>query len=251
MNRHHRSSAAILAVIVVGQVMVGCGAGSGSGSPVTPRAAVARSTPATSSDHDSVDPVDPVASTTPIANGTPTGGSGSTNDSSSTNDSASSVASVPATIVVTSIPVVGRSGQAATGGDPSVRATQACQLVTEQDAKAALGTDPGKGIATDLSGGATACSYIAGASTLQLSLTPSGGKAAFDLQRAHLPKDNPAIAVVSGIGDGAFTQVLGTRAAVNFAKGDAMVVMGLNLAGATKPPLEPLEVVAMAAAGKL
>ncbi len=102
-----------------------------------------------------------------------------------------------------------------------------------------------------MSGGITTCSYLVGASSLQLSLTPTGGKNALDLQLAHLPKDNPAVAVVTGIGDDAFTQALGTRAAVNFDKGDAMVVMGLNLAGATTPPLAQLEAVAKAAAERL
>ncbi len=155
----------------------------------------------------------------------------------------------------TAIPALAQpSGPIATGPTTRARpgrATHACQLVTAQEAQTALGADPGTGITTDLSGGATACTYRAGQSTLQLSLTPSGGKATLDQQLAGLPKNNPAVAVVTGIGDHAFTQAQGTRAAVNFDEGDAMVVIGLDIAGATKPPLQQLDQLAKTAATRL
>lgn len=55
----------------------------------------------------------------------------------------------------------------------TVGATEACSLVTEQEAASALGADPGPGQQTALEGTATACTYLAGGSTLQFSLTLS------------------------------------------------------------------------------
>lgn len=56
---------------------------------------------------------------------------------------------------------------------------------------------------------------------------------------------------MTGIGDSAFGQFQGSRGSINFEKGDALVVVGLNLAGATDPPRDQLTVLATAAAGRI
>jgi hypothetical protein len=134
----------------------------------------------------------------------------------------------------------------------SVGATDACSLVTEQEAATALGADPGPGQQTALEGTATACTYLAGGSTLQFSLMLSDGKATYDEQHAHIPTAAASlISDMTGIGDNAFGQFQGSRGAINFDKGDALVVMGLNLVGATDPPRDQLTVLATAAAGRI
>ena len=152
--------------------------------------------------------------------------------------------------------------EAAVGGTPdatevdsvaaAVGATEACLLVTEQEAAAALGADPGPGIQTALEGTATACTYRAGGSTLQFTLTLSDGKATYDQEHAQIPSAAASlVSDMTGIGDNAFGQFQGPRGAINFDKGDALVVMGLNLAGATDPPRDQLTVLATAAAGRI
>jgi hypothetical protein len=251
---HHKRLTAVLILIVAGQLVVACAGGAGS--PVAVQSAPAQpavvQTPV-------VQPTIPTASSNHAAGTSPTIASGSLSPTGSAPAStsptpaatATSTNSDPAAVTAPATPAGSRLVPRSSDLGESVHATRACQLVTQQDAKGALGSEPPKGLETDLSGGITTCSYLVGASSLQLSLTPTGGKNALDLQLAHLPKDNPAVAVVTGIGDDAFTQALGTRAAVNFDKGDAMVVMGLNLAGATAPPLAQLEAVAKAAAERL
>jgi len=56
---------------------------------------------------------------------------------------------------------------------------------------------------------------------------------------------------IAGIGDNAFGQFKGSRAAINFDKGDTLVVIGLNIAGAAEPPRDAVTVLATAAAGRV
>lgn len=127
--------------------------------------------------------------------------------------------------------------------------TTACELITEQEATTALGTDPGPGQETPLGETASACTYLAGTSSLQLSLTPIGGKAVFDRERAGIPTGTTGVTDVSGVGDAAFSQITGTRAAINFDKNDALVVIGLTNTG-TPPTQDQLTTLATAAAGR-
>ena len=55
---------------------------------------------------------------------------------------------------------------------------------------------------------------------------------------------------ISGVGDHAFGQAEGTRAAINFGKGDALLVIGLDLAGATEPPRDQIKALAVSAAAR-
>ena len=83
-------------------------------------------------------------------------------------------------------------------------------------------------------------------------MTLSDGKATYDEEHAHIPSAAASlISDMTGIGDNAFGQFQGPRGAINFDKGDALVVMGLNLAGATDPPRDQLTVLATAAAARI
>jgi len=128
--------------------------------------------------------------------------------------------------------------------------TTACELITQQEAATALGADPGLGQETPLGETASACTYRSGTSILQLSLTPTGGKAVYDHERAGIPPGTTGIADVSGLGDGAFSQITGSRAAINFDKDDALVVIGLTTT-ATTPTQDQLTTLATAAAGRI
>ena len=126
----------------------------------------------------------------------------------------------------------------------------ACGLISEKEAAAALGTDPGPGQETPLGESASACTYVSVSSSLQLSMTPTGGKATYHREQAGIPPGAPGITEVSGVGDSAFSQVSGTRAAINFNKGDALVVIGLTTGGAPATQ-DQLAILATAAAGRI
>ena len=244
MKTHHVRFAALLVPILGGLLTVACGAAPTTSVAAPPAPASVTSTAA-----------NPILTHPAAAQTSARSSAGVPGVPSASNAQTITTTSSSRPAQSTAIPAQAQpSGPIATGPTTRARpghATHACQLVTAQEAQTALGTNPGTGMATDLSGGATACTYLAGKSTLQLSLTPSGGKATLDQQLAGLPKNNPAVAVVTGIGDHAFTQAQGTRAAVNFDEGDAMVVIGLDIAGATKPPLQQLDQLAKTAAARL
>jgi hypothetical protein len=110
----------------------------------------------------------------------------------------------------------------------------------------------GPGQQTALEGTATACTDIAGESTLQFSLTISVGKATYDQEHVHIPSAAAfLITEMSGIGDNAFGQAQGSDAAINFDKGDALVVMALTVTGSADPPRDQVGVLATAAAGRI
>lgn len=172
-----------------------------------------------------------------------------TQNSASSSTGSAAPSTVPQNRTSTENAVAASLAPATSGGS-----TDACSLLTEQDAAAALGSDPGPGQQTSLLGAATACTYLASDSSLQLSFTPSGGKATFDQEFAQLPTAAAAAGTVTtldGIGDHAFGQFQGTRGAINFDKGDALVVVGLNLAGVAEPPRSQIIVLATTAAGRI
>ena len=146
-------------------------------------------------------------------------------------------------------------GSAAANASPDTAASgpgivTACGLISEKEAAAALGTDPGPGQETPLGESASVCTYVSVSSSLQLSLTPTGGKATYHREQAGIPPGAPGITEVSGVGDRAFSQVSGTKAAINFNKGDALVVIGLTTGGATATQ-DQLAILATAAAGRI
>jgi hypothetical protein len=68
--------------------------------------------------------------------------------------------------------------------------------------------------------------------------------------RPHAQCPSAALFDISGVGDNAFGQAEGTRAAINFGKGDALLVIGLDLAGATEPPRDQIKALAVSAAAR-
>jgi hypothetical protein len=74
-------------------------------------------------------------------------------------------------------------------GHGSVRTRNRHGLWIDQreGAAAALGTDPGPGQETPLGESASACTYVSVSSSLQLSMTPTGGKATYHRDRPAYP----------------------------------------------------------------
>ena len=229
---HRRTRLSVLGAQVLGACLMitSCGSGSAATSPALPN---------------------PPPSVAPATVGAAS--NSAAGNSAASNSAAPVAASTELSTAVTEAAVGGTPDATEVNSVPAaVGATEACSLVTEQEAAAALGADPGPGIQTALEGTATACTYRAGGSTLQFTLTLSDGKATYDEEHAHIPSAAASIiSDMTGIGDNAFGQFQGPRGAINFDKGDALVVMGLNLAGATDPPRDQLTVLATAAAGRI
>ena len=229
---HRRTRLSVLGAQVLGACLMitSCGSGSAATSPALPN---------------------PPPSVAPATVGAAS--NSAAGNSAASNSAAPVAASTELSTAVTEAAVGGTPDATEVNSVPAaVGATEACSLVTEQEAAAALGADPGPGIQTALEGMATACTYRAGGSTLQFTLTLSDGKATYDEEHAHIPSAAASlISDMTGIGDNAFGQFQGPRGAINFDKGDALVVMGLNLAGATDPPRDQLTVLATAAAARI
>jgi hypothetical protein len=95
----------------------------------------------------------------------------------------------------TGTPVGAISAAAPTGG------TNACLLVTEQEAAAALGADPGPG--QDVTAhGASSCMYGTSPLIVTVNLLPTGGKAAYDHARGLAPAGH--LVDVTDVGAAAF-----------------------------------------------
>ncbi len=96
----------------------------------------------------------------------------------------------------------------------------ACTLVTEQDATAALGSDPGPGIAAAQSG-VTACTYGAAPQMVSVHLSPAG-KAGYD-QMHSASVDGASLVDLAGIGDAAFGIFAAPIASIGFYRGSSYV----------------------------
>jgi hypothetical protein len=116
----------------------------------------------------------------------------------------------------------GRTSPAAPRG-----AALACSLVTEQQARTALGADPGPG--QEIAPGH--CIYGAKASSINIvEQALPGSRAGFDGLRAAMA----GTAVdVAGVGDAAFGRFSGPMAVIEFYKGNTLVTLSLDLGGAT------------------
>ncbi len=115
--------------------------------------------------------------------------------------------------------------------------TSACALVTEQDATSVLGKDPGPG-STFASHGSTQCQYGSYQSTfLLVNLTPTQGKAGYDLIRHNRQLDSQISVVdIAGVGDRAFEVSQRNTAGIYVNKGDAVITISLSIQTATSPP---------------
>jgi hypothetical protein len=128
----------------------------------------------------------------------------------------------------------------------------ACALVTEQEVAAALGTDPGPGSA-DTSNGSSQCQYGTYQSAFVLvNLNPSQGKPFYDNTRNN-PKVSQAGTVtdVAGVGDRAFGIFGHGTAAIYFNKGDALVLVMVEINTATSPPKAQALALAKTAASRI
>ncbi len=137
-------------------------------------------------------------------------------------------------------PAVGSPGQtsSAPAGQPStaVQPSQgvqpsaagatidACALLTEKEATAFLGTDPGAGVNTG-SADSPACAYGA---SLTMGVDPTGGKAAYDAMMASVPGSANGH-VLTGVGDeAAVTIVANTIAAMGILKGSKFITVNVQ-----------------------
>ena len=134
--------------------------------------------------------------------------------------------------------------------DPSAGGT-ACTLVTEQEVGAVLGKDPGPGSAIT-SHGASQCQYgTFQTSFVLVNLNPTQGKSFYDHARND-PKVSQAGAVadVAGVGDRAFGIFGHGAASIYFNKGDALVLVMVEIRTATSPPRDQALALAKTAANR-
>lgn len=139
-----------------------------------------------------------------------------------------------------------------TAGTTSAGSGGACTLVTEHDAATALGTDPGRGSAFS-SHGSTQCQYgTYQTQFLLVNLTPSRGRAGYDIVHSHEGAGQNVRAVdIAGVGDRAF-EVTGPHTAGIYAnKGDALLVVTITKQAALDPPTVPVLALARLAASRL
>jgi len=130
--------------------------------------------------------------------------------------------------------------------------TEACALVTQQEVGAALGKDPGRGSAFT-SHGASQCQYGTYQTAFVLvNLNPSRGKAYYDHTRNN-PKTTQAGAVtdVAGVGDRAFGIFGHGTASIYFNKGDALVLVMVEIRTASSPPKAQALALAKTAASRI
>jgi hypothetical protein len=136
-----------------------------------------------------------------------------------------------------------------TAGD--ARATRACTLVTEQEARVAIGVNPGAGQSFS-SHGSTQCQFGTYQSGMVLvNLSPTRGIAGYDLVHNN-PKLGQAVHVtdIAGVGDRAFEITAPHTASIYFDKGDALVLVMVET---PKPSPATAQVLSLAksAAGRL
>jgi hypothetical protein len=141
------------------------------------------------------------------------------------------------------------STDGATAPTVSSGSAHACALVTQQEAGTALGKDPGPGSKFS-SHGSSQCQYGNYATGLVLvNLTPTRGKAAYDLMRGN-PKVGHAVDV-QGLGDRAFEISGPNTASIYFDKGDALVLVMVEIRSATSPPMGQARALAKSAADRI
>jgi Protein of unknown function (DUF3558) len=130
--------------------------------------------------------------------------------------------------------------------------TTACELVTEQEVGTVLGKDPGAGSAFT-SHGASQCQYGNYATAFVLvNVTPTQGKAAYDLMHSKSNLGHGlVIADVAGLGDRAFQITGPNTASIYIDKGDALVLVMVEIRTATSPPKDQALALAKTAANRV
>ena len=120
----------------------------------------------------------------------------------------------------------------------------ACTVVTEGDASAALGADPGPGVPESQSG-VSACTYGTAPAMVSVHISPAG-KAEFDQMHAA-PIEGTTPVDLTGIGDGAFGAFKTPVAAIAFYRGSSYVSIVIYSDGSQDRAVA----LATAAAGRL
>ena len=138
----------------------------------------------------------------------------------------------------------GSSTSGASATPTAKSAVDACTLVTEQDASAALGSDPGPGV-PDAQSGVTACTYGAAPAMVSVHLSPAG-KTEFDQAHAA-PIQGATLVDLTGIGDGAFGIFQAPVASIAFYRGSSYVSIVIFADGSQDRAVA----LATAAAGRL
>jgi hypothetical protein len=139
--------------------------------------------------------------------------------------------------------------EAATEPTVSSGSAHACGLVTQKEAGTALGKDPGPGSKFS-SHGSSQCQYGDYATGLVLvNLTPRRGKAAYDLMHNN-PKLGHAVDA-EGLGDRAFEISGPNTASIYFDKGDALVLVMVEIRSSTTPPMGQARTLAKSAADRV
>lgn len=139
-----------------------------------------------------------------------------------------------------------------TAGTTSTGSGSACTLVTEHDATTALGTDPGRGSAFS-SHGSTQCQYgTYQTQFLLVNLTPSRGRAGYDIVHSHQKAGQNVRAVdIAGVGDRAFEVTAPHTAGIYANKGDALIVVTITSPTAPDSPTVPVLALAKLVASRL
>jgi hypothetical protein len=130
-------------------------------------------------------------------------------------------------------------------GTGSIAAINACALITEQEATAFLGSDPGPGQDTGTAE-SPACAYDA---SLTIGVDLNGGKVKFDSDTASM-QGSANSHTLSGVGDaGAVTIVGNAIAAIEILKGS--MVLSVNVQGSQPITLAALTALGTTAVGRL
>lgn len=148
-----------------------------------------------------------------------------------------------------STPAAAGSAAAATHVD----AADPCSLVTEAEAGAALGADPGAGVPSD-QGAEHLCTYGTYPTAIAVASTPTNGKLTFDAAKRVQGNKDGAVDL-AGVGNEAFGLTPSTNAgsAAYFYKGNAYVSITLVLATPypANSPAPKVVTMAKAAANRL
>jgi len=142
---------------------------------------------------------------------------------------------VPSEVILTTLArhaaprLSGATAAAPTAAPPgAAKATETCSLITQQEATAALGKDPGPGTAAGKADTGFACSYgIPTGGYLQAGYNPSITRALFDdgkqkAKDAYVNVPNGSFVDIAGLGDTAFVASAPNGGACEFLKGTVL-----------------------------
>jgi len=123
-----------------------------------------------------------------------------------------------------STPTQTSGGAQSTAQTGSTAAIDACALITQAEAKAFLGSDPGPGVSTG-DASSPACAY---GGSLTFVVQPNAGKAKFDSDRAAA-LGSGKLTDLTGVGDAAYAFIVAnTIAQMEIVKGATVVMVNVQ-----------------------